>query len=104
VHARCDHVVRPSARLGTAKVEHLGVIERIGALLLSRPEEYPLRATFGLWDSVQREVAEAGRADLPVVANLDYGHSSPMGVLPLGCAARVDPQDRTIRILEAAVS
>ena len=81
-----------------------GVLARIGALLLSRPENYSLQRTFQLWDTVQRVLAESGRADLLVVANLDYGHSSPMGVLPLGCRARVDPQTRTIRVLEAAVS
>jgi muramoyltetrapeptide carboxypeptidase LdcA involved in peptidoglycan recycling len=81
-----------------------GVLARIGALLLSRPENYSLQCTFQLWDTVQRVLAESGRADLPVVANLDYGHSSPMGVLPLGCRARINPQTRTIRVLEAAVS
>jgi muramoyltetrapeptide carboxypeptidase LdcA involved in peptidoglycan recycling len=39
-----------------------------------------------------------------VVANLDYGHSSPMGVLPLGVRARVDPIERTIRTLAPAVT
>jgi muramoyltetrapeptide carboxypeptidase LdcA involved in peptidoglycan recycling len=38
------------------------------------------------------------------VANLDYGHSSPMGVLPLGVRARVDPIERTIRTLAPAVT
>ena len=49
-------------------------------------------------------IADGGDADLVVVANLDYGHSSPMGVLPLGVRARVDPIERTIRTLESAVT
>jgi muramoyltetrapeptide carboxypeptidase LdcA involved in peptidoglycan recycling len=48
-------------------------------------------------------LAEAGRADLPVVANVDYGHTSPAGVLPLGCGARVDPVPRTVNVVDAGV-
>jgi muramoyltetrapeptide carboxypeptidase LdcA involved in peptidoglycan recycling len=70
---------------------------------VSRPEAYPLQRTFELWDRVQRVLVESGRPDLVVVANLDYGHSSPMGVLPLGVRARVDPIERTIRTLQPAV-
>ncbi len=81
-----------------------GILARIGAVLLARPQHYAQRDMFALWDTVQRVLAEAGRADLVVVANVDYGHSSPMGVLPLGCRARVDPVTRTIGVLEAAVS
>jgi muramoyltetrapeptide carboxypeptidase LdcA involved in peptidoglycan recycling len=81
-----------------------GVLGRIGALLLSRPETYTLQRMFELWDRVQRVLSEWGRPDLVVVANLDYGHSSPMGVLPLGVRARVDPIERTIRTLEPAVA
>lgn len=81
-----------------------GVLGRIGALLLSRPETYTLQRMFELWDRVQRVLSEWGRPDLVVVANLDYGHSSPMGVLPLGVRTRVDPIERTIRTLEPAVA
>ncbi len=81
-----------------------GILSRLGALLLSRPLSYPLADAFRLWDAVLGVLAEAGRTDLPVVANLDFGHSSPMGVLPLGVRARVDPATRTITTLEPAVS
>ena len=81
----------------------LGITERIGALLFSRPEDRSLRETLELYAAVQRELADAGRADLPFVANLDYGHSSPMGVLPLGVRMTVDPRQQRISIDEAAV-
>ncbi|HTZ42367.1 MAG TPA: S66 peptidase family protein [Jatrophihabitans sp.] len=81
-----------------------GITERLGALLFSRPEDRSLRETLELYDGVRRELADAGRADLPFVANLDYGHSSPMGLLPLGARMTVDPVARRISIDEAAVS
>jgi muramoyltetrapeptide carboxypeptidase LdcA involved in peptidoglycan recycling len=82
----------------------LGVLDRIGALLVARPDGYRQAQTFQLWDNVQAVLAEAGRTDLPVVVNVDYGHTSPLGVLPLGCRARVDPEHRTITVVEPAVA
>jgi muramoyltetrapeptide carboxypeptidase LdcA involved in peptidoglycan recycling len=81
----------------------LGVLQRIGALLLSRPMSYSQQQTFRLWEVVLAVLAEAGRSDLPVVANVDYGHTSPAGVLPLGCSVRVDPVNKTIAVVEPGV-
>lgn len=44
-----------------------------------------------LYGWVRRVLAEAGRPDLPVVANVDFGHTSPQLTLPLGGRARLDP-------------
>jgi muramoyltetrapeptide carboxypeptidase LdcA involved in peptidoglycan recycling len=81
----------------------LGIVERISALLFSRPEEYTLRDTLALYDAISAELALAGRPDLPFVANLDFGHSAPMGLLPLGRQLTVDPGRRRLSIPEAAV-
>lgn len=81
----------------------LGILERIGALLFSRPEDRSLRETLELYEVVRTELVAAGRPDLPFVANLDFGHSSPMGVLPLGVHMTVDPQQQQISINQAAV-
>ena len=80
-----------------------GILERISALLFSRPEEYTLRDTLKLYAAIRAELAGAGRADLPFVANLDFGHSSPMGLLPLGCQLLLDPIAESLEITEAAV-
>ncbi|MEO7260100.1 MAG: S66 peptidase family protein [Jatrophihabitantaceae bacterium] len=82
----------------------LGILARISALLFSRPEGMSLRDTLALYEAIRDELAVAGRPDLPFVANLDYGHSSPMGVLPLGRQMLVDPQQRRLSIPEPAVS
>ena len=82
----------------------LGILTRLAALLFSRPEGMSLRETLALYEAVGEELAVAGRPDLPFVANLDFGHSSPMGVLPLGRQLVVDPVGRRLSIPEAAVS
>lgn len=82
----------------------VGIVERLAGLLFSRPQEYTLRDTCALYDGIQAELALAGRPDLPFVANTDFGHTAPMGLLPLGRQLRIDPQARTISIPEAAVT
>jgi muramoyltetrapeptide carboxypeptidase LdcA involved in peptidoglycan recycling len=82
----------------------LGVLQRLAALLVARPMGYSQQQTFRLWQAVLAVLAEAGRPDLPVVANVDYGHTSPAGVLPLGCQVRVDPVHQTIGVVEPGVS
>jgi muramoyltetrapeptide carboxypeptidase LdcA involved in peptidoglycan recycling len=82
----------------------LGVLNRIGALLIGRPMGYSQLQTFRLWANVRAVLAEAGRPDLPVVANVDYGHTGPAGVLPLGGLARVDPVHRTITVVDPGVT
>lgn len=44
-----------------------------------------------LYTWVKRVLKEAGREDLPVVANMDLGHTSPQLTLPLGGLTRLDP-------------
>lgn len=46
---------------------------------------------------------EAGREDLPVLVNADFGHRTPMTVLPLGAIAEIDCGQLTFSILESAV-
>jgi muramoyltetrapeptide carboxypeptidase LdcA involved in peptidoglycan recycling len=82
----------------------LGVLRRLAALLVARPMGYSQQQTLRLWQAVLAVLAEAGRPDLPVVANVDYGHTSPAGVLPLGCRVNVDPVRQAIGVVEPGVS
>lgn len=81
-----------------------GVLERAAALLLARPMRYTAEQRWLLYEAVLRVLAEFDRGDMPVVANLDFGHTSPQMVLPFGCLARVDPARREVVLLEAGVS
>jgi len=40
--------------------------------------------------------------DLPVVADMDFGHTSPMFTLPVGCRAAIDAGRRRFEIVGAA--
>jgi muramoyltetrapeptide carboxypeptidase LdcA involved in peptidoglycan recycling len=40
---------------------------------------------------------------MPVVTNVDFGHTDPMWTIPLGTAVRIDPTTRAITFTEPAV-
>lgn len=81
-----------------------GIFDRIAALLIGRARDYTPEEKQALYRQVTAVVAgEFGRADLPVVANMDFGHTDPQFILPLGILAEVDCSQKTFRLLEPTV-
>ena len=82
-----------------------GVFDRLSGLLVGRARSYSDEAKAELDEMLVRVVArEFGRTDLPIVSNLDFGHTDPQWVLPLGVLAEIDTDAHTIRLLEPAVT
>jgi muramoyltetrapeptide carboxypeptidase LdcA involved in peptidoglycan recycling len=81
-----------------------GILGRISGLLLARPMKYSSQMTQQLYSEVRRILAEFGREDMPVVANMDFGHTSPQMVVPIGCRAEIYPEAKRVAVLEAGVS
>ncbi len=81
-----------------------GILGNLAALLLARPRGYTPEMTAELHVWVKKVLWEFGREELPVVANLDFGHTSPQLVLPLGARAAVDPVNKTVEVLEPGVA
>lgn len=75
-----------------------GLLAELAGLLLARPRGYSKEQKTKLYGWVRRVLREAGREDLPVVANVDFGHTSPQLTLPFGGLARLDPQTEQITI------
>lgn len=79
--------------------ENMGVIAQLHGLLFGRP--------YGYSDEQRREFHEVitertARFDFPVIADMDFGHTTPMLTLPIGCRARIDGEARSFEIVEAA--
>lgn len=47
---------------------------------------------------------EARREDIPVLANVDFVHRTPMTVIPMGAMAEIDCSNATFKILESGVA
>ena len=82
----------------------LGILGEAAGLLMGRPRGYTGEQKETLWKAVKKVLAEIDRKDMPVVADLDIGHTTPMMTLPLGCKVAVDPEKKTVELLEPAVS
>ena len=75
-------------------------------MLIGRPGGQRDPALFPAYaDTLCRTVREEyGLAGLPVVSNVDFGHTDPMMVLPLGVRVRIDSERHELSIPEAAVT
>jgi muramoyltetrapeptide carboxypeptidase LdcA involved in peptidoglycan recycling len=81
-----------------------GILEKILGLMLARPAGYSLEMKEALYKVISKVLVEVGREDLPVVANMDIGHTTPMMVVPNGCRVAIDPKGKIVELLEAGVS
>ena len=79
-----------------------GVISRISGIVFGKPmnekyyEEYKhvLLRVVGM---------ENGRGDLPILYNVNFGHTAPICILPYGVTAEIDCNCNSLRLLESAV-
>ncbi len=81
-----------------------GALEAISALLIGRLRGYSQVNKRKLEGAVVETVREEfGRSELPIVANLDFGHTDPQLILPLGGKVEVNPSERCIQLVESPV-
>jgi muramoyltetrapeptide carboxypeptidase len=80
--------------------ENMGVFGRIRGLLFGRPYGYTQEEREQLHEVI---LERTGGYDFPVLAEMDFGHTSPMFTLPVGCRAVIDAGREPFEIVEAAV-
>ena len=81
--------------------ENMGVFDGLQGVLFGRPMGYSDEDKEALREVILERTT--GR-DFPVITDMDFGHTAPQFVLPIGCRARIDSDERTFSILESAVS
>jgi muramoyltetrapeptide carboxypeptidase LdcA involved in peptidoglycan recycling len=81
--------------------ELLGVFDDIGALVMGRPANYPPDDVDILWEVV---AARTNASGIPVLANVDVGHTDPLLTIPMGAQAYVDAGAHVFRVTEDATA
>jgi len=84
----------------------MGILAKLSGILFGRPGgEIPIE-TFDGYDQAILQVVneEEGLTDLPIITNMDFGHTSPIFVLPYGVEAEIDSENKRFSILENAVT
>lgn len=54
-------------------------------------------------DVYRKVLKEYGREDMPVMYNVNFGHSSPIGIIPYGIECKLDVDNKKIILLESVV-
>lgn len=99
-----DEAGGPSLRVlrGLRHLEQLGVFDMVRGVLLGRtPEAAGLTRGQGL---PELAMAVVGGRDIPVVAEMDFGHTNPIMTLPVGVEAEVDARKKALTLLEPGVA
>ena len=99
---------KPSALAVKRFVRNLGVMgipQRLAGVLFGRPGGQVDPSKFAEYESAILDVisGELGLTELPVVTQMDFGHTDPIMTLPLGVRARLDCDSKTFSIIEGAV-
>ena len=83
----------------------MGVLERLSAILLGRPGGSLDPSQFAKYEDVLVDTVrdEYGLSGIAIVTNMDFGHTNPLLVIPIGLHASIDSTFRTIKIDEPAV-
>ena len=84
----------------------MGVLEGLKGILLGRPGGDVDPQTFREYDDALCKTVreEYGLNDMPIVTNMDFGHTDPMFVIPIGTKVRINSTKQEIAIDEAAVT
>lgn len=84
----------------------MGILGKLSGILFGRPGGHISPDTFDAYDRAILQVVneEQGLTDLPIVTNMDFGHTAPMFVLSYGVQAEIDCEKQTFSIVENAVT
>lgn len=77
---------------------HLGVFDHISGLLVARPYGFDDEQHKAFLEYLMNRVSPYS---FPVVANMDFGHTTPMMTMPLGVTARIDGERKEVSIIES---
>ena len=84
----------------------LGILDQLSGILFGRPGGHQVPVEdFGKYDDAILEVVrdECGLSNLPIITNMDFGHTSPIFILPYGVQAEIDCDNQKFSITENAV-
>jgi muramoyltetrapeptide carboxypeptidase len=80
--------------------ENMGVFDQITGLLVGRPMRYKESEKVSLRNVL---LERTRKYTFPILADMDFGHTSPQFILPIGCQAEINTYENEFTIMEAAV-
>lgn len=83
----------------------MGILKELSGVIFGRPGGQVEPGQFNEYDKVISQVIaeEEGLVELPIITQMDFGHTDPMFVLPYGIQAEIDCDTQMFTIIENAV-
>lgn len=83
-----------------------GILADINGIILARPGGELADDKLQQYDVALKSVVsdELGLKDLPILCQMDFGHTDPMFVIPYGVEAEIDCSNAALSILESGVT
>lgn len=81
-----------------------GIFEKISGVLFGRARGYSDSEKIELDKGIVTIIKnEFGQSELPIISNMDFGHTDPQLILPLGIKAEIDCRNKTLKLVESAL-
>jgi len=83
----------------------MGVFDKVAAVIFGRARDYLVKEKKELDEMIEKVICqEFGNKKITIVTDLDFGHTDPQIILPLGIEAKLDPEGHTFSLLESPYS
>lgn len=80
----------------------MGLLQKLNGLLFGRPGGCWPEAFRTYDDAILKVVRDEEGLDIPIITHLDFGHTDPMWVLPMGGLVEIDCQQQQLILAEPA--
>jgi muramoyltetrapeptide carboxypeptidase LdcA involved in peptidoglycan recycling len=82
----------------------MGVFDKVSGVLVGRSRGYTVEQKKELNKAIiDVVVTEFDKPDLPVVTNVDFGHTDPQLIMPLGIRMEINSSRKTLKLVESPV-
>lgn len=78
-----------------------GILQKVSGIIWGKPCEEKYYEEYKA--SIKKIINELGLFDLPILYNVNFGHTEPMCVIPIGAMAEIDCSTKSFSILEPGV-
>ncbi len=80
-----------------------GIFQKINGLLIGRARDYDAIENAELYETIVNIVAqEFNEPEMPIIANMDFGHTDPQYIMPLGILAEINCAKQEFKLLESS--
>jgi len=78
-----------------------GILENVNGIIFGKPYDEKYYDEYK--EEIKKVMDESGLGDVPILYNLNFGHTEPKFILPYGAKAEINCNKKTFSILENAV-